>query len=210
MVKTTAPLLSLAASGTIGDAITFAQWKGRPYARVRVDPANPRSAAQVTMRAMMGFISQGWAAIPAWGQDNWTAPAAAENIPPFNFYIKENLQRWPNFQPPSMIYPATDAGPCAVLAGETATPGQQHITVSATCGGAPAGIWGVLIFRSTTTPIVTAWSNCIAVLPLTNNETFNHRDSPLQPGTYYYNFRNFQYTGFLGDQETEVNATVPA
>lgn len=50
MAKTTGPLFSLEASGTIAKTITYSRWKGRPYSRVRVVPLNPYTADQVTAR----------------------------------------------------------------------------------------------------------------------------------------------------------------
>ena len=41
MVKVAAPMLSLEASGTIANSMTFSKWKGRPYVRTRVTPALP-------------------------------------------------------------------------------------------------------------------------------------------------------------------------
>jgi hypothetical protein len=42
MAKTTGPLFSLTASGTVGNTITYSNWKGRPYVRRRVIPMNPQ------------------------------------------------------------------------------------------------------------------------------------------------------------------------
>lgn len=50
MAKVTGGLLSLGATGTIGESITFGSWKGVKYARQRVIPANPRSTGQVNNR----------------------------------------------------------------------------------------------------------------------------------------------------------------
>jgi len=63
MAKLTAPLLSFGARGTIAQTMTFASWKGRPYARQRVVPANPQSAGQTTTRSLFSnsfsFYRQG-------------------------------------------------------------------------------------------------------------------------------------------------------
>lgn len=53
MAKVQGPLFSMEASGTYGGAVTFGKWKGRPYARIRVDPANPNAAGQETARNRM-------------------------------------------------------------------------------------------------------------------------------------------------------------
>ena len=51
MAKVTGGLLSLSSSGSIADTLTFSKWKGRPYVRQRVVPANPQSTAQQTTSA---------------------------------------------------------------------------------------------------------------------------------------------------------------
>ena len=53
MAKLKAPLLSLGASGAIGKAIVYFNWKGLDVAREYVIPSNPKSASQVTQRGYL-------------------------------------------------------------------------------------------------------------------------------------------------------------
>jgi hypothetical protein len=57
MAKTTGPLFSLTASGTVGNTITYANWKGRPYVRRRVIPLNPMTADQAVVRNAMRVVA---------------------------------------------------------------------------------------------------------------------------------------------------------
>ncbi len=50
MPRVTGPLMSLAASQTLGDTLVFSQWKGRYYVRLRVIPYNPKSSYQTGIR----------------------------------------------------------------------------------------------------------------------------------------------------------------
>jgi len=59
MAKTTGPLFSLEASGTIGNTITYSRWKGRPYVRRRVIPVNPMTADQIKVRNAMRVLGAG-------------------------------------------------------------------------------------------------------------------------------------------------------
>jgi len=52
--------MSLTASGTIGKALTFSKWKGVPYARTRVIPANPKSTAQQEVRGVFSTLTEMW------------------------------------------------------------------------------------------------------------------------------------------------------
>ena len=58
MAKTTGPLFSLTASGTVGKTITYSNWKGRPYVRRRVIPLNPMTDGQMDVRNALRAIAQ--------------------------------------------------------------------------------------------------------------------------------------------------------
>lgn len=70
MAKTSGPLLSLGASGTIAGAMTFSKWKGVGYVRQRVIPANPNSTAQQLTRGVFRNASNIWKG----GSSLFTAP----------------------------------------------------------------------------------------------------------------------------------------
>ena len=53
MAKLKAPLLSLGASGAIGKAMVFFNWKGLDVVREYVIPANPKTTEQTTHRAIL-------------------------------------------------------------------------------------------------------------------------------------------------------------
>jgi hypothetical protein len=57
MAKTTGPLFSLEASGTVGNTVVYSQWKGVNYVRRRVVPANPYEALQVVARNRLRGIA---------------------------------------------------------------------------------------------------------------------------------------------------------
>lgn len=54
MAKVNGPLMSMSASGKIGDAIVFSVWKGVAYVRQFVIPANPKKTLQGDTRKIMG------------------------------------------------------------------------------------------------------------------------------------------------------------
>ena len=56
MAKVTGPLMSLEASGTIGNALTFSRWVGRPYVRRYTVPGNPQTLGQETHRNRFSAI----------------------------------------------------------------------------------------------------------------------------------------------------------
>lgn len=60
MAKVTAPLLSFGASGSLAKSLVYSKWKGRPYTRRHVIPANPQSTAQTLTRNAFASAGQIW------------------------------------------------------------------------------------------------------------------------------------------------------
>lgn len=54
MAKVTGPLMSMSASGKLGDAIVFSIWKGSAYVRQFVIPSNPKTGDQGDQRVIVG------------------------------------------------------------------------------------------------------------------------------------------------------------
>lgn len=63
MAKVTGPLLSLDASGSVADTMTFSKWKGRNYVRQRVTPSNPKTADQLAVRSILGTLAKACKAV---------------------------------------------------------------------------------------------------------------------------------------------------
>lgn len=207
MVKVAGPAFSLDASGSLGNAIVFSKWKGRPYVRERIIPANPRSDGQKAMRAMLTWLAQQWAAQSAADQASWDDPADADVISPFNAFTKSGLKRWRNFTSPGQEYPVPGTGTEATLNDWTATAGVRSVTVEQTITTVNNN-WGTCIFRSLTSSFTTAWNNLVAILLADDVSSHTWVDTPLEADTYYYNARNFTEDGVLGVEQTEQSAVV--
>lgn len=206
MVKVAGPLMSFDASGSLADAITFSKWKGRNYVRQRVIPTNPKSALQVSVRAMMRFLSQMWAGIGDTPQGSWEDRADASLISPFNAYIGHNASRWREFQAPGQTDPIAETGTQPVAVLTSAVGGESYIDVTLTVTTLN-DCWGAMIFRSPTGTFTTSRANCVHVMEIDAAEAFVWTDSGLAAGTYYYDARFFTKEGALGPEEGEVNGT---
>jgi len=75
MAKVSAPFLSLGASGTVGDTLVAATWKGVKYMRQHVTPTDSQSDAQIAQRNLLVACTAFWrtriataALITAWNQ----------------------------------------------------------------------------------------------------------------------------------------------
>lgn len=209
MVKVNAPVMSLDASGSLGNAIVFSKWKGRNYVRTLVTPSNPRSGSQTGFRQMFKYLSQDWANISAANQATWEDLADQRVISPFNAYQSRNMERWRNFLAPIQIYPDGTAGMTPTSGTTSATAGVRQITLAAAADGSSTTADGIVIFRSLTTGFTPALSNAIATLHYAGTSgQFTYVDTPLEPETYFYNFRPFTTDGVLAAAEGEVTAVV--
>ncbi len=71
MAKVTAPLLSFGASGSIAKTLVASKWKGRPYMRQHVIPANPKSVAQLLTRDAFSSAAAIWKIMGPLGRAPW-------------------------------------------------------------------------------------------------------------------------------------------
>jgi len=207
MVRVSAPALSLDASGSIAGSMTYSKWKGRNYVRSLVIPANPKSGPQVGVRSMFRFLTQEWNGLDAAPQATWKDRADAQAISPFNAYVQYNQFRWRNFLAPTQDFPEVETPFSGTLGALTAVEGIRSVTVTQAVTAAGNG-WGMAFFRSPTGTFTTAFSNLKRVVKFNGTEDIVFIDTPLDPGTYYYNARSISDDGDLGAEGTECDATV--
>lgn len=99
MAKVTGPLLSLDASGTIANTMTFSRWKGINYVRQRVIPTYSNSAEQVAVRDVVTDASVAWkenatvgaVEIDAAYKLAYDVAASGTAMSGFNLFIKETM-----------------------------------------------------------------------------------------------------------------------
>ena len=204
MVKVVAPMLSLAASGTLGKAITFTTWKGRPVVRTRVIPANPRTGLQVGMRSGIAAYPYIWnERLAAAGQALWNAAVGTEAISGFNLFTRLSQRSLRNNYGPFYV-PAKQG-----QAGTPAPPGDAAATqdgtdLDITFTDNPLG-YGILLFHSLTTPFTPGIINLTAVVPA-GLQLWVHRNPGV--GTHYYDCRTFAEDGGVGALETQFIGTI--
>jgi len=199
MVKLRGPMFSLGASGTLADAVTFSICKGRPYARERVIPSNPKSAAQTGRRAMFAFLSQAWAALDAAEKATYQDLADELVSAPFNAYMKINMERWHNWMSPTQEIPAGEAnsGSDNVL---TAAAWEENRIKMSLAGSALAEAWGISFHASLTGTFTPSVGNCILVLPDTTIAAHDVFWTPPTVDTWYLDSVAFSDDGV---KETE-------
>lgn len=96
MAKVSGPLLSLSAAGKFANTLVAAVWKGIPYMRQYVIPANPRTTDQVAHRNLFTAAVDFWQTLKAvaimktaWALEALVSPDTQSG---FNCFIQNNLQ----------------------------------------------------------------------------------------------------------------------
>ena len=210
MATVKGPLFSIGASGTLGGAIVFSTWKGRPYVRQHAVPANPQSAGQLSIRAMLRFLSQYWDSLTDVQKADWETRAAPDNISPFNAYVQYNLRRWGTNLNPSKLDPATNDGTPGTISAFSATASSRSILLSATISSHDDN-WGIKIYRGDDTGMGVTRNELVYVLPAEDTATFTWLDFPLTAGVaVYYRCTPVDDTGVDGTVGSEVVATPTA
>jgi hypothetical protein len=207
MVKLAGPCFSQEASGKLGGALVFSRWKGRAYARSLVTPANPRSGNQTGRRAMWAFLAQEWAGLSEVQKASYEDLAESLSISPFNAYVRFNQRRWNHWKAPSAAYPAAESDTLPTLGALSAVGGTRSAQITQAVTTAADG-WAVAFFRSPTGTFDSAISNLVHVAPISGTDPVVFVDSPLDPGTYYYDTRAISLEGKMS-AETGEAATDP-
>lgn len=207
MVRVQAPMMSLEASGSIAGALVFSKWKGRPYVRELVKPSNPRSGGQVGIRSMLRFLSQDWQNLSTVKKATWLDRANAKVISTFNAYVGYNVYRWRDFLGPTDSDPEATTDTPPTLGAGSAAAGVRSITVTQPIT-TPADGWGVAFFRSPTGTFTSTFDKLRYIGKIVSTADVNFVDSPLAPGTYYYEMRSFTMDGQMSAATAEVNAVV--
>ena len=97
MAKVSGPLLSLSASGQIGNAMVFATWKGVQYVRQLVTPTYTNTTTQAAIRLLVKDASEAWKTnalvgavqIDAAYKLAYATAAAGTAMSGFNLFIKQ-------------------------------------------------------------------------------------------------------------------------
>ena len=92
MAKTTAPLLSFDGSGQVAKTLVYSRWKGVPYTRKYVVPANPNTLAQREVRKLFALLREMWKIAPVGLSEPWNAFAVGRPFTGMNKWVGENVR----------------------------------------------------------------------------------------------------------------------
>lgn len=101
MSKTIAPLLSFSAGGQIARTAVYASWKGIPYVRRYVVPANPRTTRQQVTRLIFKNLQYMWLIAPPGLKEPYEANAAGRPYTGNNKFTSMNIKGVDTETPPT-------------------------------------------------------------------------------------------------------------
>jgi len=95
MARVSGPLFSMSASGSVGDVLTYATWKGLPYCREWFTPTNPQSTEQTNMRTALTLAVAYWQ-LPLAGPTvaAYNTGALGMGMSGFNLYMQRALDAY--------------------------------------------------------------------------------------------------------------------
>lgn len=208
MAKLGGPLMSMSASGTVGNIITFATWKGRPYVRTRVIPSNPKTPAQLGVRAMMTFLSQQWAGLSVGNKGTWDLAADARKISPFNAFVAANQGFWRDNMPPGKIQTLLRVAAPSLISSSTAGASGRYLGIELT-NGVAAGQWGIIVFVGLVTGFSLDWNTARLVAPLASGATGSYLIGPVANDDYFIRYASFSADGMWNQAyATEDTVTI--
>lgn len=208
MVKLKGPAMSVKATGSIGDVLTFSRTKKVQYIKHKPTPAQPQTGNQVSMRMMMKFLSQQWASLTDAYKASWEDAYDDAQITRYYAYIKHNLTRWRSRKAPSKQYPALEAGQAGTGIALYATGKVRHIKIKTAITTSLNEVWGLLLFHSTAGAPDPDFNKLIHVIHITDTQWHYWLNTPLPAGTHYYRVTGFTTTGRLQLGQTATDSGV--
>ncbi len=200
--------MSMNASGTLGDVLTFGKVRKTSTLRKKPTPAQPRTGLQVSMRAMMQFISQQWRNLTAPDQATWGQLAVDAKIAPYHAFIAHNMQRWRNLRPPSKQYPVTETDDASINPSVDATGGVRHIQIKVYENTMIVENWTFLLFHKLDTPPAAELNKLVHVFRVENYDDHYWTHTPLQPGSHYYRVIPTSDDGNVDWARTDTDAAI--
>lgn len=139
MAKPTAPLLSFGASGTLANALVYSKWKGRPYVRRHVIPANPKTVAQTLTRDIFRNLNSIWKVGGALLVAPWDRFADGQVLTGRNAFIGQNVSSLRGKADLADIIMSPGAKGGLPQSATVFTPGVADVTVDITPPTPPSG-----------------------------------------------------------------------
>lgn len=142
MSKTIAPLLSFGANGQLAKTAVYSTWKGIPYVRRYVVPANPKTSRQMVTRLLFKRLQTMWLLMPAVGKGPFQLNAQGRPYTANNKFTSLNVSGVDTVTPPTTMdffqgSPGAKGG--LPPASAVVTPGSGSLSVAVGAPVIPSG-----------------------------------------------------------------------
>ena len=195
MVKLIGPLQSCRASGSLANTLTFGKNRSTQTMRKKPTPKQPRSGLQVSVRAMLTFLSHQWKLLTAAHKTTWAYAYPNTHLNNYTSFIRYNAKRMRALNGPTKTYPATETGALPFAITFTAAGGVRHIELQYAIVITINDAWGQFIIHAFAADPPWLAQNVIAVVQNDSLPTKTYRHSPLRPGLHAYRYWNFTTDG---------------
>ena len=139
MATNTAPLLSFSASGQVAKTQVYSHWRGVPYVRKYVVPANPQTAGQTETRSVFTWLSNIWKNSGSLQQAPWTLFTAGQPLYNRNSFMGKNIKVLRPGTTTTAFIGSPGAKGGLAPTSIAVTPGANQLTVAFTNPTAPTG-----------------------------------------------------------------------
>lgn len=208
MVKVNGPMMSLDASGSLANAITFSKWKGRNYVRERVTPSNPKSGGQTGRRAMFKYLSQIWSTLGTSNQATWDSLGDDLIASSFNGMVSSEMKNWHNFIAPRRAATDLRVGTTGDVIIDAAVWEENRVKVTM-LGTDEQDNQGIIVFASVGAAFTPAVGNVIFVEPHEVATSTDFFWTPPNVTTWYFNSMQFTQDGVISAAGGEDSAAPP-
>lgn len=207
VTKTTAPLFSLAASGTVARTLSFGSNRSGSFVRFRSMPGDPQTQKQVAYRSALYLLSTHWKKITQANQNLWNNEPIALEFTPYHAFVGYNLTRFAATTTLSQRPIRISANLHATYSDLAITNVDGHAVITFNITNV-FGAWGIYLWRNSSTSVPMDLDHCIGVQRMDRPGGHLIVDIPSAPGTYYYQLRPFRRLGFWSPLWPELNVTV--
>jgi len=201
-------MMSLAARGSFGKLLTYSETKRRPYVRSHTIPRNPRSRAQISIRAMLTFLSQQWSELTEANKATFDAAAAAAAVAPYHVYCGQNQARNRRFLAPQQTYQPTVTGESPSFDEWDVQGFTDWTRLQMSDDEEPELAWAYLIYMSHINPFTPTWDQLVGVVEAHGFTTTWVEFHDLPPNAYVYRFRTCTPIGKLGTFSPEAEVEI--
>lgn len=144
MAKVRGPLLSMRASGAIGQSQIYATWRGIPYVRQYAVPSNPNTTEQALTRTVFAALNAIFRNFGPLAKEVWTLYATGRKFTDRNGWLSKNIAslREAATMEDMMVSPGVRSGPALDAFAAVAGGLSGELDVTITPGTLPTG-WTV-------------------------------------------------------------------